>query len=160
MENRLVVLKLFLDDLGISSEVGTLDDRKRVQKAIYLGQLAGVDLGYRFSWYLMGPYSPSLTRDYFDLSEDIAAGDTSFEDMELVPSLKENLKNIVPLLQPPKELRISIEDWLELIASFHYLLEVSKYSKPDALEVLKEEKPHLIEFSDTAETELNKFGLI
>src|SRR3712207_9330456 len=49
--------------------------RKRVQKAVYIGQLTGVDLGYRFSWYVKGPYSTALTRDYYDLAEDVNSGE-------------------------------------------------------------------------------------
>lgn len=60
MDSNLIALKLFLDDLGVSADIETIDDRKRVQKAVYLGQAAGADLGYRFGWYLLGPYSPSL----------------------------------------------------------------------------------------------------
>ena len=56
MEEKLVVLKLFLDELGIPDSIDTVDERKRIQKAAYLGQLSGVDLGYRYGWYKMGPY--------------------------------------------------------------------------------------------------------
>ena len=160
MENRLVVLKLFLDELEVSSDVDTIDDRKRVQKAIYLGQLTGVDLGYRFSWYLMGPYSPSLTRDYFDLSEDMAAGEPSFEAMELISSVKKKLKRVLPLLKVPKTLKVSIEDWLELVASFHYLLKVSKCSKPEALEILNKEKSHLFAYANNAEQAIKLAGFL
>ena len=63
MEPRLIALRLYLDQLGVSSDIETVSDRKRVQKAVYLGQLSGVDFGYRFGWYLMGPYSTTLTED-------------------------------------------------------------------------------------------------
>ncbi len=56
METKLLVLKLFLGALGIDDSIETVDDRKRVQKAVYLGQLSGIDLGYRYGWYRMGPY--------------------------------------------------------------------------------------------------------
>jgi hypothetical protein len=44
--NTLAVLRLVLEELGV-------DLRKPydVQHAIYLAQLTGVDLGYRFGWY-------------------------------------------------------------------------------------------------------------
>ena len=67
MEMKLVLLKLFLDKLGISSEIDTFEKRKTIQKAVYLGQLTDVDLSYRFGWYLKGPYSPSLAEDYYPL---------------------------------------------------------------------------------------------
>ncbi len=48
MDNKEVALKLILDGVNIDCSIDTLDDRKRVQKAVYLAQLSGVDLGYRF----------------------------------------------------------------------------------------------------------------
>ncbi len=50
MEARQIVLKLFLSTLGVPADIDTVNDRKRVQKAVYIGQLTGVDLGYRFGW--------------------------------------------------------------------------------------------------------------
>ena len=69
MKKAQINLKLFLDALEISSEISTLEDRKRVQKAVYIGQEAGVDLGYSYGWYLLGPYSPELTQNYFTLAQ-------------------------------------------------------------------------------------------
>ena len=82
MENKLIALKVLLDQLGVPDSIETIDDRKRVQKAVYLGQLSGVDLGYRFGWYVFGPYSPALTKDYYSLAEAIASGDRSYVGRE------------------------------------------------------------------------------
>src|SRR5438445_2603540 len=62
---RLVALRLVLKELGIPQEPTDLAARKRIQKAVYLAQSAGVPLGYDFGWYKRGPYSPSLARSYF-----------------------------------------------------------------------------------------------
>lgn len=45
------------------------EDRLLLQKRIFLLAMTGVDLGYTFSWYLRGPYSPGLTRDAFTIDE-------------------------------------------------------------------------------------------
>lgn len=37
MDTRLVALRLFLDAPGESDEISTLDDQKRVQKAVHPG---------------------------------------------------------------------------------------------------------------------------
>src|SRR5205809_136660 len=113
MDTRLIVLKLFLEELGVSPGIDTLDDRKRVQKAVYLGQRAGVDLGYRFGWYLLGPYSPALTRDYYSLAEGLASGDRSSQDKQLNPGVRARLHRILPLLEPPPDVSLTQEDWLE-----------------------------------------------
>lgn len=91
MDARLITLKLFLDELGIPDEIETIDDRKRVQKAVYLAQLTGVDLSYRFGWYLMGPYSPTLTKDYYSLAEAVASGDKDYESKQLQDVIKSRL---------------------------------------------------------------------
>ncbi|HZZ71301.1 MAG TPA: hypothetical protein VFE24_03555, partial [Pirellulales bacterium] len=60
MNPNSIAIKLMLDELGIPETIATVDDRKRVQKAVYLGQRAGMNLGYRFGWYVRGPYSSAL----------------------------------------------------------------------------------------------------
>jgi uncharacterized protein YwgA len=160
MDTGLIVLKLFLDELGIQDDIKTVDDRKRVQKAVYLGQLSGVDLGYRFSWYLMGPYSPALTRDYFSLAEAVGSGEKDYEDKELHGQIKKRLKKVKPLMNKPMSVKLSQENWLELVASLHYLLRVSKYSKKETLRTLEEKKPHLSKYLLNAEEALNKSSLL
>lgn len=160
MDTRLTALKLFLDELDTPPDIETVDDRKRVQKAVYLGQLSGVDLGYRFGWYLMGPYSPSLTRDYYTLATEIASGDREYEDKELQPSLRARLKKVQGLLDPPQEVQLAQESWLELISSLHYLREIAKLNKEKALERLTKEKPTLVKFAEQAERRLGEVGLL
>ncbi len=119
MEARLIALKLVLDALKFPAAIETIDDRKRVQKAVYLGQVAGVKLGYRFGWYLKGPYSPDLTRDYYSLANAIIMRENEYEQNRLQQPLQERLENILPLLKVPTEVSLSQKDWLELVASLH-----------------------------------------
>ena len=122
MKKAQINLKLFLDALGISSEISTLEDRKRVQKAVYIGQEAGVDLGYSYGWYLLGPYSPELTQDYFILNDDLINGDEGYTRYKLVEPLLVKLDNIKSLMEVPQEADLPQEDWLELVASIVYLM--------------------------------------
>lgn len=49
----LIVLDLFLQALGIDIrevDLSNPEERKRIQRTVYLAQLTGVDLGYRFQW--------------------------------------------------------------------------------------------------------------
>ena len=62
MDATHIVLKLVVKELGEQGDIQTLEDRKIFQKAVYLGQLSGLDLGYRYSWYLRGPYPPKNRR--------------------------------------------------------------------------------------------------
>jgi hypothetical protein len=160
MEAKLIVLKLFLEDLDIPVSIESIDDRKRVQKAVYLGQLSGVDLGYRFGWYLMGPYSPALTRDYYSLAEDIASGDRDAEDKELQPTVRDRLMSIAPLLTTPDDISLPQEDWLELLASVHYLRTVRHLDDDATRSAIREQKPHLYPWIDQAIEKLAKADLL
>lgn len=150
MDARLIALKLFLKELGISGDISTRQKRKLLQKAVYLGQQTGVDLGYRFGWYINGPYSPALTRDYYSLTESIASGEDDYRRKKFPRSILERLSKATALLEQPEGLDISEPDWAELIASLHFLKNVGKYSEKEAREIIKKEKPHLIKYVDRA----------
>ena len=158
MENRLIALKVLLDTLGIPDTIETIDDRKRVQKAVYLGQLSDVNLGYRFGWYVLGPYSPALTKDYFSLAEAIASGDKGYEGKEFTPGVLGRIRRILPLMRPPESVPLEQEDWLELVSSLHYLRRVVRSNRQDALETLRRAKPHLFPYAEDAETALMQAG--
>lgn len=160
MSAKLTALKLFLDELGIDSSIDTVDDRKRVQKAVYLGQIARVDLGYRFGWYLRGPYSPGLTKDYYALADAVVTGEIDPQDKTLKTELRDRLRKIRPLLDPPPEVELSQEDWLELLASLHFLRHVSKYDRDKAMARIRQEKPHLQKFLSEAEKQLQHYQLL
>ena len=160
MDNSQVALKLLMEELAITPEIKTVRERKTVQKAVYLGQAAGVDLGYRYNWYIMGPYSPSLTRDYFALNESLSADDDASGQFELQESVKSRLERIKPLMGPPPGVTLSTPDWLELLASLHYLLVSRRLDWPQAKEYLREKKQHVANFADSARDALKKQDLI
>ncbi len=159
MEMKLVLLKLFLDKLGIEPEIDTFDERKTIQKAVYLGQLTGVDLSYRFGWYLKGPYSPSLAEDYYHLADELEIGDESYEDYQLKKSLSDRLEKVQPLIDKPEEFMLENVDWLELVASYDYLGRVRKLSDEKADKVLAKEKPDLYEYRELAKRKLKEILL-
>lgn len=160
METRLIALKLFLDTLEVQPKIDTIDDRKRVQKVVYLGQLFGPHLGYRFGWYLKGPYSPELTADYYALAEALKAGDESYKGQRLVSAGATALSRVIPLLNPPRGVSLSQPDWLELLSSMHFLRTARGQSSKDALALLKETKPHVAKYAPQAEDVLRKQKLI
>ena len=45
------------------------DRRLIIQKTIYLLQAFGLNIGYRYSWYLRGPYSPELAHTAYAVAE-------------------------------------------------------------------------------------------
>jgi uncharacterized protein YwgA len=160
MDAKLVALKLFLSELGVSEKIETVNDRKRLQKAVYLGQLSGIDFGYRFGWYLMGPYSPALTRDYYDLDEAIDEGDRDYEGVELTNGVRERLSQIKPLYEVPDNVKLPQEDWLELLSSVHFLRKTSGYDSNKVHSILEKEKPHLVAHETEARSVLKRLSLL
>lgn len=160
MDSRLIALKLFLDELEVPEDITTLDNRKRVQKAVYLGQATGASLSYHFGWYLLGPYSPALTKDYYALAEEIASEDRSYEDNKLQDTLVEKIRKVVPLMKIPEDVSLAQEDWLELLSSLHFLRKSRGKDDREAREILRTEKLNLSEFTDQAEEQLKKAGLL
>lgn len=158
MKGSQIRLKLLLDRLNISSDISSLDDRKRVQKAVYLAQKAGADLGYQYGWYLMGPYCPELTQDYFILQDDISKGDTLYKEYILIDELNQKLDSIRELMQPPSNVSLSQADWLELLASIEYLLNTK--NETESRNYLRNKKSHLSNYMDDAFLALRKYHLI
>lgn len=156
MEDSLRVLEPVLQELGISSEIASVNDRKRIQKAIYLAQLPGVDMGYRFGWYRMGPYSPSLTRDYYAIDEARRLGAFELGNAELRDDIVNRLDKIKGLLSVPPDLadQLGDADWLELVASLDYLQRVQRKTYDQAVEALRVEKEQLVDYSDLAQQQL------
>ncbi len=158
MEAAQIALKLVLEELGVEPDIATVSRRKALQKAIYLGQVAGIDLGYRYNWYVMGPYSPGLTRDYFAMDEALRAG----EEMPvhaLKSAVSAALARVKPLMLPPVDVHLSPADWLELLASADYLLRVRRMSKESAQQLLVKQKPHVASYFEQAIRALRESGL-
>lgn len=156
MDSRLIALKLFLDELGIPDDTSTIENRKLIQKAVYLGQCAGADLGYRFGWHKMGPYSADLAKDYYLLSDVLALGDRDYEGRTLQRHKQENLKGVSPLINPPEGIALNKPDWLELISSLHFMRKIRGLDEEQAKQALIEEKPRLSNFVEQAQEKLQE----
>lgn len=123
-----MLLKLVLDAIGQQLDLSSFDDRLRLQKAVYLTQLTGLDMAYRFGWYLHGPYSKELTADLFGLSEDIREIAAPTEGYQLGPLAKQ-LTQKASVIWDGRPSETSESDWMELLASLHYLTHIA-YMKP------------------------------
>jgi uncharacterized protein YwgA len=79
MDRQQIGLQLTLNALNYALRLDTFDERMALQKTIHLCQAAGIHLGYRYTWYLRGPYSPDLTRDAFYLhaNQEAASDETA-----------------------------------------------------------------------------------
>src|SRR5690348_9276510 len=115
MDGRLIVLQRFVEALGEPADISSIDSRKRFQKAVYLGQLSGIDLGYRYSWYVQGPYSTSLTKDYYALASAVAGGERPHEEQKLKPAIVDKLQTMRSMLKIPAGAQLDEPSWYELL---------------------------------------------
>jgi hypothetical protein len=120
MDRQQIGLKLALDHLGLPARLSSFDDRLILQKAVYLAQAAGVELGYFFHWYLRGPYSPSLTRDAFAMVSEMNGGLDDSEGWQFDDKSIKRLADLKPLIHEAQ--RAPLAGRLELLASVLFLL--------------------------------------
>ena len=142
MDSKLVALKLVLDELDQPVSIDGIKDRMRIQKAIYLAQVFGADFGYRYNWYLKGPYSPSLAADYYELDEAVDVGD-ALQGVSLNPEIKQRLQAAKALVESTPENCADQVDWLEALASADYLKRVSRKGDGEIVDLFTRQKPHL-----------------
>src|SRR5437870_273040 len=119
-----IELKLVLDAIGEELKLDSFPNRLRIQKKLYLTQLTGLDLGYRFGWYLYGPYCRELTSDAFRLAEQIREGAQDHVTQHLSPIARTLSSKAISTWQDVPS-GLSEDDWLELLASLHYLKHIS-----------------------------------
>jgi uncharacterized protein YwgA len=165
-----VELKLVLDAAGIPDiDLGTFSQRFNIQKRVYLVQIMGYDLGYRYGWYIKGPYSRNLTADAFTLREELIAGQKDHEGYKLSPEAIDQVSKAQKLWELPKGLGLGSDQWLELLASIHYLKHIVYWPKGankdfDAVfKMLIEAKPHFANAKSAATqawARLDSIGLI
>jgi len=148
VSNKLLALKLVLETLGVGTSINNVNERKGKQKAIYLVKVLGFDLGYSYGWYVRGPYSPSLTKDYYELdsSNTTLTGALRPDIINTLQNIRENI-----IENPRKPNAMAQDDWLELLASWHFLRLKSKKTYREAAEMFQQQKPHLVEAIDVAE---------
>jgi hypothetical protein len=140
MDRQQVGLKLTMDALGFERLFALKDfkDRLILQKAVYLTQAAGLQLGYHFNWYLRGPYSPGLTKDAFAMANELAQKQDDAKDWNLDAESVQRLTRIKPLFEKTPE--PDLPKRLELLASILFLLKEKRATSTEPAkldEVLK-----------------------
>ncbi|APC69252.1 hypothetical protein [Ralstonia pseudosolanacearum] len=159
MDTKQLVLKRTLEAAGESLRVDTLDERLRLQKAIYLVQAAGADLGYRYSWYIRGPYSTSLTQDYFAVA-DLAKSGQDDDTRTLKPAFVAKVKTASQVLKMPANIGLTRVQWYELLASLHYLAKFEQIPQANLANEIGKRKPHLANYAHAGIQHLSQHQLI
>lgn len=161
-------LALVLEHLGVPINLQTFSNRLNVQKKVYLAQIAGTDLGYRYGWYIRGPYSTGLTQDAFALKDEIASGETEYKAFQLASKVTKALDTAKKIWDsPPKS--TDNDDWLELLASLHYLRHIAYRPQgatrnfDEVFGLLIQSKPQFAKRKEEARAawkRLDEFGLV
>lgn len=121
----------------------TFEERIIYQKKIYMLQSAGLNLGYDYSWYLKGPYSPRLTTYIYDNLDVLSSLDfTTYNLKEDVAERVSKINNF-DKSKPPN---LRNDEWYELLASLLFLHNNSAswklQNEEDCIQKLTELKPH------------------
>ena len=98
----------------------------------------------------MGPYCPALTRGYYALESELAAGALDPEVHVLNAEAVEKLKAITPLLKSPMERMLTRKIGWSYWSSVHFLRKVSGQSNEEALTILRQQKPHIADHFEVA----------
>ena len=133
MDRQQIALKLTVKGLGLQFQIDTFEDRLILQKAVYLAQSAGVNLGYYYHWYLHGPYCPSLTRDEYAIDYELTQGTDESEGWKLDDQSGDRLKQLQQLI--PDADRPEVRRQLELLASIHFLVSRRQVSANNVEEI-------------------------
>jgi uncharacterized protein YwgA len=162
MDRQQIGVKLSADGLGLPFKITTFEDRLIMQKAVYLVQAAGVNLGYFYHWYLHGPYSSSLTKDEFAIAMGISADLDESKGWKLDDASSKRLNRIRSLFSETK--RDKLAKKLELLASVHFLIDHKQVTGANTKQITETLKRFKKDFSEVdvkkALGELNTYGLL
>ena len=162
MDRQQIGLKLTIDELGLLFQIDSFKDRLILQKAVYLAQAAGVNLGYYHHWYLYGPYCPALTRDEYAIDNERSHGMDDSQSWKLDNesiAILQKLKGIFTDLE-----RKDLSRKLELLASVHFLVHRKQVARDRIEEIVDTLKRFQKDFNanevQEALGELTKYGLL
>ncbi|OHB59695.1 MAG: hypothetical protein A2167_03220 [Planctomycetes bacterium RBG_13_46_10] len=162
MDRQQIALKLTIDGLELPFKIDTFYDRLILQKAVYLSQAIGINLGYYYQWYLHGPYCPSLTRDEYAVAVELGQDIDESKGWTLDDVSKDRLKNLKNLIPKVEQKKISRK--LELLSSIHFLVSRKQIRCSEANEISNTLKKFEKDFTEEevreAVRELQEYGLL
>lgn len=144
-----IIVPLYQKVYNEKFEYDTFAKRMKMQKCIYLAEQYGLNVGgYDFSWYKHGPYSQRLQDDMFIESRH------SFPELQYSEYALHVIARLTKMVNMAKQegFFYSEDQWMECLASIHYLNRLYKSSEQESLAELQRRKPHL------CNSELNKLA--
>jgi uncharacterized protein YwgA len=135
--------------------MSSFDARLIFQKTVYLLQAFGLYLGFDFSWYLRGPYSPMLAHYGYEIAKtNKPIPLVKFAD----PQSERKFEEFLDFLGPEKE----NAEWLEILASIHMQWKLYPWkSRDDILKIVVRKQSYFTtEKCEEAWNYLSRYGLI
>jgi uncharacterized protein YwgA len=121
-----------MKEVGRKPRVGNFEDKLIIQKTVCLLELMGFDMGYRFSLYVRGPYSPDLTTDLYAHQDWVENLKTDYviatKEKEILVKISEASDNLDPAL-------------LEIMATYAFISKIPGVESKEAVLRLKKLKP-------------------
>lgn len=125
----------YLNLLGVKIDSDRFESRIKAQKLTYIIQtIIGKHLYNDFNFYIRGPYSRELARDYFGSKEDFVNGKSDYKPTK---EEYEEIERIKPLLNTLNQTD------LEIVASLLFLEKEMGLDENKAEIELNSRKPHL-----------------
>ncbi len=118
--------------------IETIGERIMLQKKVYLTQELGVPLGFEYSWYLHGPYSPDLTTATYQI---IPEGFRVVVGKKLKPQYQSVIDCVNAIEEDAAKIRLNAVHWYELVASVAYWFKKDRMEKEETVKKIKMCKP-------------------
>lgn len=117
-------------------DLSTFEGRLVLQKTVYLLQSFGLYFGYKFSWYVHGPYSPDLTTEAFKLQSIYRkVPQAKFAKTRTEKHFQDYLRFIGD--------KKNDADWLEQLACTHFLWVLNPTaSRKQIIQAVLDHEPH------------------
>jgi uncharacterized protein YwgA len=104
--DKIRLLASILNKIG-NFDMSTFDGRLIFQKTVYFLQVFKIYLGYHFSLYIRGPYSPELAKDGFELSNKVKTiTEFKFSDKKMEQNFSKFISFIEQFKDNPSNLEI------------------------------------------------------
>lgn len=143
MNNSQIATAIALRDLHCYS-LETISDRILLQKKIFLAQDIGLPLGYGYSWYIHGPYSPDLTAVAYQVIPEGCESIDKNSFKEPYATFITRVNNLESEIAK-SGLEISVVQWYELIASIAYWYKRGYTTEENVIEKIRLTKPQFSE---------------
>lgn len=148
-------LGVLVKDFG-NFNMSTFNGRLIFQKTMQLLQTFGLDFGYRYNWYLRGPYCPDLAKDGFELKEiiqDIPTFAVEFAD----GNVQTRYEEFKEFLSDKKD----DHNKLEIASSICFLYKEEGLDKETVLRLTEGKRSHFTEQDCVSMwNELERYGVV